>query len=130
MNKKISFKEDRQFFRLSERAENEVIEEEPIIYHEITASELVDEHLNLLKPEAQFQPSSFYDDQKQLSQNEDVKRQWKQCNSLGWSRQKEHLQRVQLIMVGMTKCENISITTVNSICAEAAFHKQDCSVRS
>jgi hypothetical protein len=38
------------------------------------------------------------------------------------------LQRVQLKIGSMVKCENISITTVNSLCTEAVFHKQDCSV--
>lgn len=52
--------------------------------------------------------------------------QWATCNTLGWSRQREHLQRVQLKMSNMAACENISIATVNSICAEAVFHKQDC----
>lgn len=52
--------------------------------------------------------------------------QWATCNTLGWSRQREHLQRVQLKMSNMASCENISIATVNSICTEAAFHKQDC----
>lgn len=51
---------------------------------------------------------------------------WATCNTLGWSRQREHLQRVQLKMSNMAACENISIATVNSICTEAAFHKQDC----
>lgn len=26
----------------------------------------------------------------------------------------------------MKACENISITTVNSLCAESVYHKQDC----
>lgn len=52
--------------------------------------------------------------------------QWTTCNTLGWSRQRDHLQRVQLKLSGMEPCENISIATVNSMCTEAAFHKQDC----
>lgn len=51
---------------------------------------------------------------------------WTTCNTLGWSRQREHLQRVQLKIGDMATCENISIATVNSMCTEAAFHKQDC----
>lgn len=52
---------------------------------------------------------------------------WTNCNTLGWSRQREHLQRVQVRIGDMTACENVSIATVNSICAEAAYHKsQDC----
>lgn len=52
--------------------------------------------------------------------------QWTTCNTLGWSRHRDHLQRVQLKLSNMATCENISIATVNSICTEAAFHKQDC----
>lgn len=52
--------------------------------------------------------------------------QWTSCNTLGWSRQRDHLQRVQLKLSNMAQCENISIATVNSMCTEAAFHKQDC----
>ncbi|XP_050079805.1 uncharacterized protein LOC126567626 [Anopheles maculipalpis] len=53
--------------------------------------------------------------------------QWTNCNTLGWSRQRDHLQRVQLKLIDMSPCENISIATVNSMCAESAYHKQDCS---
>lgn len=52
--------------------------------------------------------------------------QWTTCNTLGWSRQRDHLQRVQLKLRHMANCENMSIATVNSMCTEAAFHKQDC----
>lgn len=52
--------------------------------------------------------------------------QWTMCNTLGWSRPRDHLQRVQLKMNNMAACENISIATVNSMCTEATFHKQDC----
>lgn len=51
---------------------------------------------------------------------------WTNCNTLGWSRQRDHLQRVQLKIGDMGACENISIATVNSICTEAVFHKMDC----
>lgn len=53
--------------------------------------------------------------------------EWAMCNTLGWARQRDHLQRVQLKFSNMATCENISIATVNSMCTEAAFHKQDCS---
>lgn len=52
--------------------------------------------------------------------------QWTNCNTLGWSKQREHLQRVQLKIGNMAACENVSIATVNSMCTEAAYHKQDC----
>lgn len=54
---------------------------------------------------------------------------WVNCNTLGWTRTKNQLQRVQLKIGEMTACENVSIATVNSMCAEAVYHKQDCSVR-
>lgn len=128
IKKMKTFTEDRQFFQLSDNEKDEDEEENQSIYHEVMASELVDEHMNLLKPEAQFQPRSIPYHVEQNIQTEDSKHQWKQCNTLGWSRQKEHLQRVQLSMIDMKACENISIATVNSMCAEAAYHKQDCNV--
>lgn len=53
---------------------------------------------------------------------------WTQCNTIGWSQQRDHLQRVQLKIGDMGTCENVSIATVNSLCTEALYHKQDCSV--
>lgn len=52
--------------------------------------------------------------------------EWVNCNTLGWSRQRDHLQRVQLKIGDMAACENVSIATVNSMCTEAAYQKQDC----
>jgi hypothetical protein len=131
-----SFAEDTQFFQITDKEEMEEDEEsQQNLYTELTASGLVDEHLNSLRPEAQHQPRSAYypnnhhDNAANDNQvNEDPPHQWLQCNTLGWSRQREHLQRVQLKMNDMKACENISITTVNSLCAEAAYHKQDCNV--
>lgn len=54
--------------------------------------------------------------------------QWAHCNTLGWTRTRNQLQRVQLKLGDMAACENVSIATVNSMCAEAVYHKQDCSV--
>ncbi|KAL7745360.1 hypothetical protein ACLKA6_015377 [Drosophila palustris] len=51
---------------------------------------------------------------------------WTNCNTLGWSRQRDHLQRVQLKIGDMAPCENVSITTVNSMCMEATYQKYDC----
>ncbi|XP_055708998.1 uncharacterized protein LOC129805244 [Phlebotomus papatasi] len=51
---------------------------------------------------------------------------WTNCNTLGWARQRDHLQRVQLKIGDMEACENVSIATVNSMCTETAYHKQDC----
>lgn len=134
----VSFTEDTQFFQITDKDENGDEEggEEQSFYNEVTASELVDENLNALRPEPQFQPrSAYYPNNHQdnsnsnvNNNNEEPQHQWLQCNTLGWSRQREHLQRVQLKMIDMKACENISIATVNSVCAEAAYHKQDCNV--
>jgi hypothetical protein len=133
LRKTVTFTEDRQFFQISDKEEEDSDEDSQQNYQEITASELVDEHMNSLKPEAQVQTrsASYYpnhNSQHTNSVHEESEHAWKQCNTLGWSRQREHLQRVQLKMIDMKACENISITTVNSLCAEAAFHKQDCNV--
>lgn len=128
--KKMKFTEDRQFFQLSEdekKSEDDDEESQPI-YHEVVASGLVDEDMHSIKPEAQFQSRSIAYNADENAKN--AKHQWKKCNTLSWSRQKEHLQRVQLNVIEMRACENISIATVNSLCAEAAYHKQDCNVSS
>lgn len=51
-----------------------------------------------------------------------------QCNTLGWARNREQLQRVQVKLNDMEKCENVSISSVNSICTEAAQGQSDCNV--
>lgn len=53
-----------------------------------------------------------------------------QCNTLGWARNREQLQRVQVKVVEMEKCENISISTVNSLCTETIYGQNDCNVSS
>lgn len=50
------------------------------------------------------------------------------CNTLGWARNREQLQRLQIKAADMGKCENVSITTVNSVCTETAFSRDDCNV--
>lgn len=50
------------------------------------------------------------------------------CNTLGWGRNRDQLQRVHLQMMSMEKCENVSITTVNSICTDSLHQQEDCSV--
>lgn len=42
----------------------------------------------------------------------------------------EQLQRIDVKMTQMAPCENISITTVNSLCAESFYSERDCNVRS
>ncbi|XP_972040.2 atrial natriuretic peptide-converting enzyme [Tribolium castaneum] len=48
------------------------------------------------------------------------------CNTLGWARNREQLQRVQVKVTPMEKCENVSISTVNSLCTETFYGKDDC----
>lgn len=50
------------------------------------------------------------------------------CNTLGWARNREQLQRVQIQVTNMEKCENVSIATVNSICTESPYSTKDCNV--
>ncbi|XP_035736419.1 atrial natriuretic peptide-converting enzyme-like isoform X1 [Vespa mandarinia] len=49
-----------------------------------------------------------------------------QCNTLGWARNRDMLQRVQLRHSAMERCENISIASVNSVCTEPAYSVDDC----
>ncbi|XP_043270297.1 atrial natriuretic peptide-converting enzyme-like [Venturia canescens] len=49
------------------------------------------------------------------------------CTTLGWARNRDMLQRVELRQSGMERCENISIATVNGICTEPAYSMDDCS---
>ncbi|KAI5720493.1 hypothetical protein M8J77_007523 [Diaphorina citri] len=48
------------------------------------------------------------------------------CQSLGWSHNKETLQRIELKEIPMEKCENMSITQENSICTDSIFERSDC----
>ncbi|XP_008545469.1 atrial natriuretic peptide-converting enzyme isoform X1 [Microplitis demolitor] len=48
------------------------------------------------------------------------------CNTLGWARNRDLLQRVQLKYSVMEKCENISIASVNGICTDAVYSTDDC----
>lgn len=50
------------------------------------------------------------------------------CNTLGWARNRDMLQRVQVAMAAMDRCENVSISTVNSLCTEAVYGQTDCNV--
>lgn len=126
--KRKTFTEDRQFFQLNNVQQTEDDEEINQINLEVMSSELVDEQMNTLRPEAQLQTRTITYQAEENDKKAKSKYQWKNCNTLGWSRQKEHLQRVQLNVIEMKACENISIATVNSLCAEAAYHKQDCNV--
>ncbi|XP_011505070.1 PREDICTED: atrial natriuretic peptide-converting enzyme [Ceratosolen solmsi marchali] len=48
------------------------------------------------------------------------------CNTLGWAKNRDLLQRVQLRYNAMEKCENVSIASVNSVCTEAVYPTDDC----
>ncbi|XP_060810900.1 atrial natriuretic peptide-converting enzyme isoform X2 [Amyelois transitella] len=48
------------------------------------------------------------------------------CNTLGWTRNRDQLQRVHVSISPMNTCENVSIATVNGICAEPLYHQDDC----
>ncbi|KAK9878122.1 hypothetical protein WA026_021139 [Henosepilachna vigintioctopunctata] len=49
-----------------------------------------------------------------------------ECNTVGWSRDTEQLKRIQIKVTPMEKCENISISNLNSICAEVAYGQENC----
>ncbi|XP_075220339.1 atrial natriuretic peptide-converting enzyme [Lycorma delicatula] len=49
------------------------------------------------------------------------------CNTLGWSRNREMLQRIDVSPTEMESCANISITTGNSLCTDTAYSMDDCS---
>ncbi|XP_026742483.1 atrial natriuretic peptide-converting enzyme [Trichoplusia ni] len=48
------------------------------------------------------------------------------CNTLGWTRNRDQLQRVHVVSSPMNTCENVSIATVNGICAEPLYDQDDC----
>ncbi|XP_045519757.1 atrial natriuretic peptide-converting enzyme [Pieris brassicae] len=48
------------------------------------------------------------------------------CNTLGWTRNRDQLQRVHVVTTSMNYCENVSITTGNGICAEPLYDQDDC----
>lgn len=50
------------------------------------------------------------------------------CNTLGWTRNRDQLQRVHVVSSPMNTCENVSIATVNGICAEPLYDQDDCDV--
>ncbi|XP_049867168.1 atrial natriuretic peptide-converting enzyme [Pectinophora gossypiella] len=48
------------------------------------------------------------------------------CNTLGWTRNRDQLQRIHVVTSPMNTCENVSIATVNGICAEPLYDQDDC----
>ncbi|XP_031835982.1 atrial natriuretic peptide-converting enzyme isoform X3 [Nomia melanderi] len=61
-----------------------------------------------------------------LPSNQDPPANASICNTLGWARNRDLLQRVQLRHSAMERCENISIASVNSVCTEPAYSTDDC----
>ncbi|KAG8296553.1 hypothetical protein J6590_054369 [Homalodisca vitripennis] len=49
------------------------------------------------------------------------------CHTLGWTRNREVLQRVELLESRMDQCANVSIMSVNSLCADSVYSMEDCS---
>ncbi|XP_054268475.1 atrial natriuretic peptide-converting enzyme isoform X2 [Macrosteles quadrilineatus] len=49
------------------------------------------------------------------------------CHTLGWTRNREVLQRVELLESNMDQCANISIMSVNALCANSVYSMEDCS---
>ncbi|CAG5012853.1 unnamed protein product [Parnassius apollo] len=48
------------------------------------------------------------------------------CNTLGWTRNRDQLQRIHVVATSMQTCENVSIATANGICAEPLYDQDDC----
>ncbi|XP_024215406.1 atrial natriuretic peptide-converting enzyme isoform X2 [Halyomorpha halys] len=78
----------------------------------------------LVKLERPFAPSDFVRPIC-LPQSSPQTASLEACNSLGWTKNRTVLQRVELKLSNMEQCSNISITTVNSICTNS--FSQDCS---
>lgn len=138
--------ENRQYFKAPIQA-NDLDERSGGAFSKEYKADFIDEGEQIPRAEAQFrnypipinnQPetSNFYEN-RQLhtsvtntipkdSEKTPFPTEWINCNTLGWSRQRDHLQRVQLKIGDMAACENVSIATVNSLCTESAYQKQDC----
>lgn len=52
----------------------------------------------------------------------------KVCNTLGWTRNRDQLQRIHVVPSSMHTCENASIATANGLCAEPLYDQDDCDV--
>ncbi|XP_011548468.3 atrial natriuretic peptide-converting enzyme [Plutella xylostella] len=48
------------------------------------------------------------------------------CNTLGWTRNRDQLQRIHVVPSPMQSCENASIATANGLCAEPLYDQDDC----
>ena len=63
-----------------------------------------------------------------LKPNFGVKENLMYCNTLGWAKNRDQMQRVQVRISKMEKCENRSISSVNSLCTEVVYGQDDCGV--
>ncbi|XP_050533482.1 atrial natriuretic peptide-converting enzyme [Daktulosphaira vitifoliae] len=50
------------------------------------------------------------------------------CQTLGWSKNRDTLQRIEVIESSMDSCANISITSVNGLCYDSIYDHNDCMV--
>lgn len=128
-----SFNENTQYFISSKQNDEDDVVEPLEHFEKYSSGVLIDEDRHEMpRAEALTINDTYYEtvDRPQakpaISFNKEMI-QWTGCNTLGWSRQTDQLQRVQLKISDMGACENISIATVNSLCTEAMFHKMDCS---
>ncbi|VVC26019.1 Low-density lipoprotein (LDL) receptor class A, conserved site,SEA domain,Low-density lipoprotein (LDL) [Cinara cedri] len=48
------------------------------------------------------------------------------CQTLGWAKNRDSLQRIEVKESSMESCANISITTVNSLCFNSIYDHNDC----
>nr|XP_018912555.1 PREDICTED: atrial natriuretic peptide-converting enzyme-like isoform X2 [Bemisia tabaci] len=48
------------------------------------------------------------------------------CHTLGWAKNREFLERIEVSVIQMDLCANISITSVNGVCTESVYQQNDC----
>lgn len=48
------------------------------------------------------------------------------CQTLGWAKNRDNLQRIEVKESSMDSCTNISITTVNGLCYDSIYDHNDC----
>uniref|UniRef100_A0A2S2QD06 Atrial natriuretic peptide-converting enzyme n=1 Tax=Sipha flava TaxID=143950 RepID=A0A2S2QD06_9HEMI len=48
------------------------------------------------------------------------------CQTLGWAKNRDNLQRIEVNESSMESCANISITTVNGLCYDSIYDHNDC----
>ncbi|CAH0394114.1 unnamed protein product [Bemisia tabaci] len=50
------------------------------------------------------------------------------CHTLGWAKNREFLERIEVSVIQMDLCANISITSVNGVCTESVYQQNDCNL--